>query len=209
MADLDARRVDLTRARATALAARQALDRAAAAHNRRLDQLDEERDLAARYIGELQTAQAELQKAALARTASTPALPLAPFKGSLEWPITGRLLSHFGLNTASRFGTTIVRNGIEIAAPEGSPVRAVHGGTVAYAAPFTGFSTLVIVDHGGGAFTLYGHLNQAVVTNGARVGRGDVLGRSGLTPDGSPAAYFELRIDGRPVDPVQWLRSIR
>ena len=87
--------------------------------------------------------------------------------------------------------------------------RAVHAGTVAYAAPFTGFGTLVILDHGRGAFTLYGHLSQALVTNGVKVGRNDVVGRAGRTPTGTPAAYFELRVDGRPVDPVQWLRSPR
>jgi murein hydrolase activator len=88
-------------------------------------------------------------------------------------------------------------------------LRAVHGGTVAFAAPFAGYGTLVIVDHGQEAFSLYGHLSQVTVTRGARVGRGDEVGRAGRTPTGEPAAYFELRIDGRPVDPVQWLRSIR
>jgi len=213
IADLQKRRRAADAARAAALKARQALDQAAAAHNRRLDELDARRDLAARYIGELQNAQSQLQRFTdSAARAGSPAggavaLPLAPFRGSLDWPISGRILSRFGRNRADRFGTTIVRNGIEIAAPEGAPVRAVHGGTVAYAAPFTGFGTLVIVDHGQGAFTLYGHLSQATVTNGVRVGRNDVIGRAGRNLGGEAAAYFELRIDGRPVDPVQWLRS--
>jgi septal ring factor EnvC (AmiA/AmiB activator) len=209
MADLQKRRKDADAARAASLKARQALDQAVAAHNRRLDELDQRRDVAARYIGELQTAQADLQRATSSMSSNTAALPIAPFRGSLDWPIAGRILSRFGRSRADRFGTIIVRNGIEIAATEGTPVRAVHGGTVAYAAPFTGFGTLVIVDHGHNAFTLYGHLSQAMVTSGARVGRNDVIGRAGRTPDGQTAAYFELRIDGRPVDPVQWLRSSR
>jgi murein hydrolase activator len=102
-----------------------------------------------------------------------------------------------------------MRHGIEIATPEGTAVRAVHAGTVAYAAPFTGFGTLVLADHGKDAFSSYDHLSQTLVTRGATVGRGDVIGRAGRTPAGQPAAYFELRIDGRPVDPVQWLRSLR
>ena len=73
---------------------------------------------------------------------------------------------------SGRFGTTIVRNGIEVAATEGTAVTAVHEGTVAYAAPFTGFGTLVIVDHGQSAFTLYGHLSEAVVSAGTNVSRG-------------------------------------
>ena len=77
---------------------------------------------------------------------------------------------------------------------------------MAFAAPFTGFGTLVIVDHGGNAYSLYGHLSQALVTKGAAVKRGSIVGAVGQTPTGVAALYFELRIDGRPVDPVQWLR---
>jgi septal ring factor EnvC (AmiA/AmiB activator) len=86
-------------------------------------------------------------------------------------------------------------------------VRAVHDGAVTFAAPFTGFGDLVIVDHGAGAFSLYGHLQEISVAQGVRVARGDVVGLSGRTPTGTSGLYFELRIDGRPVDPVQWLRS--
>jgi septal ring factor EnvC (AmiA/AmiB activator) len=207
--ELEVHRAAAEGARTAAQRARRALEQAVAANNRRLDELDRQRDLAARYIGELQAAQVELQRSVPAVAGNTAVLPIAPFRGTLDWPVDGRLLSRFGRSTADRFGTTVSRNGIEIAADEGSPVRAIHAGTVAYAAPFSGFGTLVIVDHGQNAFTLYGHLSQAVVTNGARVGRNQVVGRAGRTPDGIPAAYFELRIDGRPVDPVQWLRSQR
>jgi septal ring factor EnvC (AmiA/AmiB activator) len=138
--------------------------------------------------------------------AAVPALPLRPFRGDLEWPVLGPVVAGFGRMPAGRFGTAIARNGIEIGAKERTQVRAVHDGTVAFAAPFTGFGTLVIVDHGGAAFSLYGHLSQALVTKGAPVRRGTVVGSVGLSPGGGAALYFELRIDGRPVDPVQWLR---
>jgi murein hydrolase activator len=207
--DLERRRADVQGARAAAAAARQALDLAVAAHNRRLDDLDQRRDLAARYIGELQTAQGELQRTVASLGTSTAALPIEPFRGMLEWPAQGQLLTRFGRSIAGRFGTAIVRNGVEIAAIEGTPVRAVHAGTVAFAAPFSGYGTLVIVDHGRNTFTLYGHLSQAAVTTGTAVTKGGVVGRSGRSPAGTAAVYFELRIDGRPVDPVQWLRSTK
>jgi septal ring factor EnvC (AmiA/AmiB activator) len=92
---------------------------------------------------------------------------------------------------------------------EAQQVRAVHGGTVAFAAPFVGYGLLVILDHGGNAFTVYGHLAEAFVQSGARVERGSTVGRAGRNPAGQSAVYFEVRIDGRPVDPVQWLRSSR
>ena len=91
----------------------------------------------------------------------------------------------------------------------GAGARAVHEGIVAFAAPFAGFGVLVIVDHGASAFTLYGHLSEATVAAGAVVKAGEVVGRVGLAPAGDAALYFEVRIDGRPVDPVEWLARPR
>jgi septal ring factor EnvC (AmiA/AmiB activator) len=123
--------------------------------------------------------------------------------------VDGPIASRFGRTPSGRFGTSIVRNGIEVAAAQGTNATAVHEGTVAFAAPFAGFGTLVIVDHGQSAFTLYGHLLDAAVSAGANVSRGASLGRVGLSPSGGAALYFELRIDGRPVDPLQWLSRHR
>jgi septal ring factor EnvC (AmiA/AmiB activator) len=111
------------------------------------------------------------------------------------------------VQTASRFGTSIVRNGIEVSAAEGTVVTAVHEGTVAFAAPFSGFGTMVIVDHGGSAFSLYGHLLDAAVKPGTNVSRGTPLGRIGLTPVRRSRPVFRARIDGRPVNPLEWLRG--
>ena len=210
IAELETRKAALARAQDEAVKARRALDVAVAAHNRRLDELDARRDLAAQYVGELQSAAADLQRQVAGLPSNSPAtLPLTPFRGALEWPVNGRIVSRFGTGAADRFGTAITRNGIEIAVTEAQQVRAVHGGTVAFAAPFVGYGTLVILDHGGNAFTLYGHLSEAFVETGARVERGSTVGRAGQNPAGQPVAYFEVRIDGRPVDPVQWLRSSR
>jgi septal ring factor EnvC (AmiA/AmiB activator) len=209
VAELETRKVALASAQAEAVKARRALETAVAAHNRRIDDLDARRDLAARYVGELQTAAAELQRQVAGLPGDSPVtLPLAPFRGALEWPANGRIVSRFGAGT-DRFGTALTRNGIEIAVTEAQQVRAVHGGTVAFAAPFVGYGTLVILDHGGNALTLYGHLAEPLVEVGARIERGSILGRAGRNPAGQPVVYFEMRIDGRPVDPVQWLRGAR
>ena len=210
MSELETRKAALGRAQDEAVKARRALDAAVAAHNRRIDELDARRDLAARYVGELQAAAAALQREAAGLSSDAPAtLPLAPFRGTLDWPATGRIVSRFGASAANRVGTAITPNGIEIAVTEAQQVRAVHGGTVAFAAPFVGYGLLVILDHGGNAFTVYGHLAEAFVQSGARVERGSTVGRAGRNPAGQSAVYFEVRIDGRPVDPVQWLRSSR
>ena len=183
------------------------LDTAVAARNRLIDSLDQQRDLAAQYVSELQTAQLQIERTLATANASsaTVALPIGPFRGDLPWPATGPIASRFGRSPSGRFGTAIVRNGIEVAAAEGTGARAVHEGKVAYAAPFAGFGILVIVDHGDSAFTLYGHLSEALVTPGAVVKAGDVVGNVGVAPAGEAALYFEVRIDGRPVDPLQWL----
>src|SRR5262249_33415886 len=97
-------------------------------------------------------------------------------------------------------------NGVDIAAPEGTPVTAVHGGLVAFADTFTGFGNLVILDHGAQSFSLYGNLGGIEVAKGTQVEAGHPLGSVGLPPAGPAALYFELRVDGQPVDPLQWLK---
>jgi murein hydrolase activator len=96
---------------------------------------------------------------------------------------------------------------VEIAAREAQPVRAVHEGVVAFADQFTGYGNLVIVEHGDGAFSLYGHLGSMEIQKGAKVELQTLLGQVGRNPNGTPALYFELRIDGKPVDPLQWLQK--
>ena len=208
LAQLSQQRAAVAQLQKEAARAKTAADAAVVARNRMIEDLDRRRDLAAQYVVELQRAQREIERtiASKENTAVVAALPIRPFRGDLPWPIKGEVTARFGRVPAGRFGTTIVRNGIEVSATEGDAVRAVHEGTVAYAAPFTGFGVLVIVDHGQNAFTLYGHLAEAVVTSGTNVSRGTVLGTVGQAPSGGAAASFEVRIDGRPVDPLQWLR---
>lgn len=199
----------VSRLQAQASAARVALDRAILARNTRVQTIDRQRDLNAQLTGELQDAQRKLQSAmaSMASGAATEvALPIQPFRGDLPWPARGPITGGFGRQRASRFGTSIIRNGVEIGAAEGGPVAAVHDGRVAFAGPFTGFGNLVIIDHGNESFSLYGHLETIAVEKGALVERQRQVGTVGRTPTGRAALYFELRIDGRPVDPLQWLK---
>lgn len=209
-AELQTQAASLAKLQAEARRARAAADRAVDAHNALIDSIDARRDLNAQMVGELQAAQQRLQ-ASFAETGGSGAgavnLPLAAFRGALPWPARGQLAGRFGRETNSRFGTAIVRNGIEIATPPGQRVAAVHEGTIAFADQFTGYATLVIVEHGGGAFSLYGYLDNALVSRGQRVEAGTPVGVSGRNPSGNSTVYFELRIDGRPVDPLQWLQK--
>jgi septal ring factor EnvC (AmiA/AmiB activator) len=209
-ATLEASAAELQARQRAAQAARAAAERAVSARAALITQIDSRRDLMAQYVGELQLAHERLQQqvaaAASGRTAEAVIVPLAPFRGALEWPVDGRVIGRFGQNGARGGGAT-VRNGIEIAVPENTPVRAVHGGRVGYAEPFAGFGNLVIVDHGGNNFSLYGYLAVIGVKRDDRVDAGSELGRAGPAPAGPPALYFEIRIDGRSVDPLQWLKA--
>jgi septal ring factor EnvC (AmiA/AmiB activator) len=209
-AALEQSATQLVQREAEAREARTAADRAVADLSALISRIDSRRDLTAQYVGELQLAYGRLQQqlaaAAAGRTRETVAIPLAPFRGTLEWPaVGGRLAARFGQAT-ERVGGTAARNGIEIALPENTPVHAIHGGMVGLAGPFTGFGNLVILEHGGNDYSLYGYLGTMSVERGAMVEPGAELGRSGSAPAGPPALYFEMRIDGRSVDPLQWLR---
>ena len=106
-----------------------------------------------------------------------------------------------------RFARGTGSNGIEIAAADGSDAAAIHDGVVAFAGTFAGFGNLVILDHGSQNFSLYGDLLDFVVKKGEHVDRRGRLGTVGPTSSGSTGLYFELRVDGQPVDPLQWLKK--
>jgi murein hydrolase activator len=197
--------------RADAVAASRLASQAAAAREAFIRQIDAKRDLNARMAGELEAAALRLQKTVQPLPGASPAepvgLPIASFRGALPWPATGRLVSRFAEPRSLKSGSAATQNGIEIEAADGEPVRAVHDGRVTFADVFAGLGQLVIVDHGGLAFSLYGYLGSIGVARGRVVTAGEVVGTAGRGPSGTPAAYFELRIDGRPVDPLQWLKA--
>ena len=208
-ATLEARNRRLAALRAEARRAEAEVARAALARSNTIRDIDKQRDLNAQLAGELQSAQQKLQASLRTMSAGAPvaapaSLPFKPFRTDLDWPTAGTVRRRFARSVAGR---PSVSNGIEIAALEGAPVSAVHGGVVAFADAFSGFGNLVILDHGAQSFTLYGNLLDIGVEKGAIVEAGQPLGTVGATLTGPAGLYFEMRVDGQPVDPLQWLRS--
>jgi murein hydrolase activator len=207
-ATLQARARQLDTLEAQARRASDAVEAAVSARSALVKQIDQRRDLNAQLAGELQEAQRRLQSTiaqmAAGREVAAATLPLRPFRGAVPWPADGVVSSQFG--HASPGSPITARNGIRISVPEGEAVRAVHEGVVAYADAFTGYGNLVIIDHGDRAYSLYGHLSQMSVQKGERVDTTTTVGLAGRDPAGNPALYFELRVDGAPVDPLQWLK---
>jgi septal ring factor EnvC (AmiA/AmiB activator) len=209
------RRSQMAKLQQEANIARSAAERAALGRAQLIAQIDRRRDLTAELASELQTAQRKLQQTLSAFDAGAPrpadgsVLPIRPFRGDLEWPAVGRVMSRFG-RTDGNMSLTTAQSGIQISVAEGTPIRAVHDGTVAFAGPFTGYGTLVIIEHGepsAQTYSLYGHLGAVQTERGAKVDRGAVIGVAGRVLSGFPGVYFEMRVDGKPVDPLEWLKK--
>lgn len=206
-ATLEERGRRLVALRAEARRAQADLDQAVRARDAMIREIDRQRDLNAQLAGELQTAHRQLQitlrQLAGGGAVEPAALPLRPFRGDLPWPLAGTVRRRFG--GAGR--QSPLSNGIEIGAPDGRTVAAIHDGVVLFAGAFTGFGNLVILGHGPQTFSLYGNLLDVATVKGARVDAGQAIGTVGAPAIGPAGLYFELRIDGRPVDPLQWLRK--
>jgi septal ring factor EnvC (AmiA/AmiB activator) len=130
------------------------------------------------------------------------------YKGALDWPSRGKVVVPFGRIANPRFPKTFLRSsGWTIDVPTGSEVRSVFSGDAVYAQWLKGYGNLVVLDHGDGVFTLYGHLMTGTVPRGTRVALGEVVGRVADAPEEEvPGLYFEIRESRASVDPRGWLR---
>jgi septal ring factor EnvC (AmiA/AmiB activator) len=126
--------------------------------------------------------------------------------GRLMWPCEGEVISGFGVETHPRFGTIIRNNGIDIRALPGTSIRAIAGGTVSFAGALSGFGNCIIISHGEGFYSLYGHLETLTVATGYEVSEGEPIGTIGetSTPEGS-VLHLEIRRGKKPLDPAEWL----
>jgi murein DD-endopeptidase MepM/ murein hydrolase activator NlpD len=219
--EIAARKAELERTRAQ-LEAREA--QLASVRNRKRSALSEVRSTQQRLEGQIEDLedqiQAQLARAAAAAEAeaeaqaaaapgpaeSVPAgpVPAGPVQGGESsagfiWPVNGPVTSPYGM----RWGR--LHAGIDIAAPTGTPIRAVKAGTIAFAAPTGGYGNYTCINHGGGVSSCYAHLSSYAVTSGS-VSQGQVIGSVGCT--GScfgDHLHFEIRINGSPVDPLGYL----
>ena len=133
---------------------------------------------------------------------------LSTDQGHLDWPVDGPVIYRMGPSQGPRRGTRIEYRGIGIRAEVGTPVRAVRGGVVADAEQLGTYGASVIIDHGGGVYTLYLYLNNAMARKGQRVSQGEVIGTSGgATSDTGPHIEFQIRGQGAmALDPLNWLK---
>lgn len=126
--------------------------------------------------------------------------------GQLGWPVSGEITSPYGYRVHPIWGTTIYHSGIDIGVDEGTPVHAADGGVVVWSGWMGGYGYAVVIDHGNGISTLYGHNSELAVDEGQSVAKGQVISYAGSTGNSTgPHVHFEVRVNGDPVDPMGYL----
>jgi len=207
-AELEKRTQQALALRADVEKARRGLDADRKRKTDLLTQMVEKKEMHAQYVQELQEAEGRLGQMLEGLEAAFVALPVAAFRGSLPWPVGGKLKVPFGRRKDPKFDTYTLHNGIEIEAAFETPVAAVHEGTVAFADRFRGYGLMVVLDHGHKHHTLYAHLAEIAVLGGQKLEAGQILGVVGSGLEGN-GLYFEVRFQGKPEDPLEWLRRER
>jgi murein DD-endopeptidase MepM/ murein hydrolase activator NlpD len=202
-ADADAAVAAVARLKKDQEAAKAVLDQRIADLTSEADALAAEQSQLENLIAQRQAA---LEAARRARAAAGDALNRLPRVGAgvspsgFIWPLDGFVTSGFG----PRWGR--MHTGIDIAAPAGTPIHAAKAGEVIYAGWINGYGNTVIVDHGDGVATLYGHQSRLGSTEGQQLNQGDVLGFVGSTGHSTGNhCHFEIRIDTKPVNPRPYL----
>lgn len=128
------------------------------------------------------------------------------YGGGMIWPVSGPITSEFGWRTHPIFGNARFHSGLDIGADYGVPIRAAQGGVVIEAGWIGGYGNTIMIDHGGGIVTLYGHNESLAVGVGQAVNQGDVVAYCGSTGNSTgPHCHFEVRLGGEPVSPWDYL----
>lgn len=169
-----------------------------------LDTAVNERDAAEQAYRELQETSRRIER--MLQSIQSGNREAAGASGAMMWPVQGVITSPFGWRTHPIFGTSIFHSGLDIGVDYGEPVKAADGGIVVEAGWMGGYGKAVIIDHGGGISTLYGHNSELLVGAGQRIGKGQVIALAGSTGYSTgPHVHFEVRKNGEPVNPYNYL----
>lgn len=199
--EIAAKKAELERTRVQLEAREAELDAVRDQKASALDQVHSNIDKLEGDIGDIQgQIQAQIQAASSTSTDPLPAGPIQGASGGWIWPVNGTLSSPFGW----RWGR--MHEGIDIAVPAGTPIRAAQAGRVILAAPTSGYGNYTCIDHGGGVSSCYAHQSSYATSVGAEVDQGEVIGYVGCT--GScfgDHLHFEIRVNGAATDPLGYL----
>lgn len=177
-----------------------------------LSKTKREKQYRLKAIKELETAAEELQALIADLTGSEQfrgeAVGFASMRGILPMPVEGKVVSSYGKVKHPKFRTVTFNNGIFIKAPMEAEIKSVYGGKVLYTGWIKGYGQVVIIDHGGGYYTLFAHLSTIIKEVDATVAAGEVVALVGDTGSLKGAGlYLEVRQNGIPRDPMGWIAS--
>ncbi len=128
-------------------------------------------------------------------------------KGRMSYPVRGEVIESYGKHKHPEFNSFTFSKGVSIAAASGTEIKSIYDGTVIFSDYFKGFGNMMVVDHGGGYFSLYAHASRLSKKVGAEVKRHETLGAVGdVDSSKGSILYFEIRHQGKPVDPAGWVR---
>ena len=172
-----------------------------------LARLQDEKALAEASYAELQATSQDIEARIRARQQQgASAGQVVHGSGVFIWPTSGPITSPFGYRIHPIFGTQIYHSGIDIGVDTGTPIMAADSGVVVEADWLGGYGYAVVIDHGNGLSTLYGHNSELAVSPGHSVQQGQVIAYAGSTGYSTgPHCHFEVRVDGSPVDPMGYL----
>ena len=129
-------------------------------------------------------------------------------KGSLKMPVSGKIIAKFGKYKNNQLNIENFRSGIDISATRGDPIHSVCRGKVLFASWFKGYGNMIIIDHGDQYYTVYAHAQEMFKKRDEQVAVDEVIATVGDTASmKGPALYFEIRYQGIPIDPRQWLQA--
>lgn len=131
---------------------------------------------------------------------------IAKYKGTLPWPVKGEIVRRFGTYRVD--GVAQISQGLDIQIAGKSPVKSIFQGKIAYLGSIDRSGNTVIVDHGGGYYSIYGHVGTTLKREGEEVAAQEVIAHTGESENTSaPVLHFEIRYHGKPQDPLAWLRK--
>ena len=173
---------------------------------RLLTDIHQEKSVYEKALNELERTSRELEQAI--RRLQSPDDPaiVTKGKGAMAWPTAGPITSYYGYRTHPIHGTRKLHTGLDISAPHNQAVMTATDSTVIMSDWYGGYGQTIVIDHGGGVSTLYGHNSSLVVGVGQQVVRGQTVAKIGSTGVSTgPHCHFEVRVNGTPEDPLGWL----
>jgi len=175
-----------------------------------ISKINRQRDLNAQLLDELKNEERNLTEF-LNQKIGSPSVEKVNFgllRGKLAWPLDGEIISSFGKKKSTRFDTYTFNNGIKIKPLQSDEIKAIHDGEVIFCDYFKGYGNLLIIQHPGNFYSLYGHCDKILKNNGDRVNSGDVVALVGNS--GSlfgKCLHFEIRKNLESQDPLLWLEK--